>query len=197
MTQIRRNGDESRLRRRTPRRRPIIRNRFCCVLSFLVLVNILELLSLFLSNTEELSLLNSVQTLVSYSFLSTETVPSSDSQRRYFVMEKSKRTNVKNTIIRHQDFEESTILLPNNSSSTDDKTSPASVSTGDTHHNNNNSNATRNSPDYYMVFSTSCSAQQHWQSYVFFYHANKVQQPGSVVRTLFYGSLVSIGNVCI
>ena len=33
-----------------------------------------------------------------------------------------------------------------------------------------------------MVFSTSCNDQQHWESYVFFYHANKVGQPGTVTR---------------
>lgn len=37
-------------------------------------------------------------------------------------------------------------------------------------------------PHYYMVFSTSCSDLQHWQSMVFFYHAYKVGQPGNVVR---------------
>jgi hypothetical protein len=35
---------------------------------------------------------------------------------------------------------------------------------------------------YFMVFSTSCSDQQNWESYVFFYHAMKVKQPGSVTR---------------
>jgi len=39
-------------------------------------------------------------------------------------------------------------------------------------------------PDYYMVFSTSCSDQQHWESMVFFYHAYKVRQPGNVTRIL-------------
>ena len=41
-----------------------------------------------------------------------------------------------------------------------------------------------NSPDYYMVFSTSCSPQQNWESMVFFYHAMKVGQPGNVTRIL-------------
>ncbi|GKY98799.1 hypothetical protein MPSEU_000836100 [Mayamaea pseudoterrestris] len=36
--------------------------------------------------------------------------------------------------------------------------------------------------DYYMVFSTSCTPQQNWESYVFFFHAMKVLQPGSVTR---------------
>ena len=35
---------------------------------------------------------------------------------------------------------------------------------------------------YFMVFSTSCVDQQHWESYVFFYHARKVNQPGTVTR---------------
>jgi hypothetical protein len=38
------------------------------------------------------------------------------------------------------------------------------------------------SPHYYMVFSTSCSPQQHWESLVFFYHAFRVGQPGNVTR---------------
>mmetsp|Transcript_32374 Transcript_32374/g.78973 ORF Transcript_32374/g.78973 Transcript_32374/m.78973 type:complete len:526 (+) Transcript_32374:133-1710(+) len=37
-------------------------------------------------------------------------------------------------------------------------------------------------PPYHMVFSTSCNDQQHWESYVFFYHTNKVGQPGTVTR---------------
>jgi len=37
-------------------------------------------------------------------------------------------------------------------------------------------------PNYHMVFSTSCSASQDWQSYVFFYSAMKVNQPGDVTR---------------
>ena len=41
-----------------------------------------------------------------------------------------------------------------------------------------------NRPHYYMVFSSSCSPQQHWESLVFFYHAFKVQQPGNVTRIL-------------
>ena len=35
---------------------------------------------------------------------------------------------------------------------------------------------------YHVVFSTGCSEQQHWQSYVFFYHAYKVRQPGNITR---------------
>ena len=36
--------------------------------------------------------------------------------------------------------------------------------------------------EYHVIFSTGCSLQQHWESYVFFYHAHKVQQPGNVTR---------------
>jgi hypothetical protein len=32
---------------------------------------------------------------------------------------------------------------------------------------------------YHIVFSTSCAPQQHWESYVLFYHAWKVGQPGN------------------
>ena len=35
---------------------------------------------------------------------------------------------------------------------------------------------------YHVVFSTGCSEQQHWESYVFFYHAYKVRQPGNITR---------------
>ena len=37
-------------------------------------------------------------------------------------------------------------------------------------------------PPYHVVFSTSCEDQQNWESFVFFYHAFKVKQPGSVTR---------------
>ena len=36
--------------------------------------------------------------------------------------------------------------------------------------------------EYHLVFSTGCSLQQNWESYVFFYHAMKVNQPGNVTR---------------
>ena len=39
-----------------------------------------------------------------------------------------------------------------------------------------------NFPRHYMVFSTSCSSDQNWQSYIFFYYAARVSQPGKVVR---------------
>jgi len=35
---------------------------------------------------------------------------------------------------------------------------------------------------YHMIFSTDCSAFQHWQSYLFFHAAMKVKQPGYVTR---------------
>mmetsp|Transcript_3649 Transcript_3649/g.7842 ORF Transcript_3649/g.7842 Transcript_3649/m.7842 type:complete len:533 (+) Transcript_3649:3-1601(+) len=37
-------------------------------------------------------------------------------------------------------------------------------------------------PKHHTVFSTSCAPQQHWESMVFFYHAYKVGQPGTVTR---------------
>jgi hypothetical protein len=37
-------------------------------------------------------------------------------------------------------------------------------------------------PPYHVIFSTGCSPQQNWQSYVFFYHALAVHQPGNVTR---------------
>jgi hypothetical protein len=39
-------------------------------------------------------------------------------------------------------------------------------------------------PNYHTVFSTSCSDQMHWESYVLFYHAFRVKQPGNVTRLL-------------
>jgi hypothetical protein len=38
------------------------------------------------------------------------------------------------------------------------------------------------SPDYHVVFSTSCDHQQHWESFVFFFHAMRIRQPGTVTR---------------
>ena len=37
-------------------------------------------------------------------------------------------------------------------------------------------------PSYHVVFSTSCSLQQDWESYVFFYHCMRVRQPGNITR---------------
>ena len=37
-------------------------------------------------------------------------------------------------------------------------------------------------PKYNVVFSTGCSESQNWQSYVFFYHAYKCKQKGTVTR---------------
>lgn len=37
-------------------------------------------------------------------------------------------------------------------------------------------------PPYHVVFSTSCEPQQHWESYVLFFHAWKVGQRGTVTR---------------
>eukprot|EP00545_Synedropsis_sp_CCMP1620_P005039 CAMPEP_0119005942 /NCGR_PEP_ID=MMETSP1176-20130426/2020_1 /TAXON_ID=265551 /ORGANISM="Synedropsis recta cf, Strain CCMP1620" /LENGTH=472 /DNA_ID=CAMNT_0006957805 /DNA_START=94 /DNA_END=1512 /DNA_ORIENTATION=- len=35
---------------------------------------------------------------------------------------------------------------------------------------------------YHVVFSTDCSDYHNWQSYVLFYHAEKIQQPGTITR---------------
>jgi len=40
----------------------------------------------------------------------------------------------------------------------------------------------RGGPNYHLVFSTDCSAFQRWQSYLLFYSAYKVGQPGTVTR---------------
>jgi len=42
--------------------------------------------------------------------------------------------------------------------------------------------ATSSMPEHYTVFSTSCSPFQDWQSYVFFFFAYRIRQPGKVVR---------------
>ena len=41
---------------------------------------------------------------------------------------------------------------------------------------------TSTTPEHYMAFSTACSSSQDWQSYMFFYFAYKVSQPGYVIR---------------
>jgi len=41
---------------------------------------------------------------------------------------------------------------------------------------------TGSSVEYYIVFSTSCSVFQDWQSYVFFHRALVVGQPGTITR---------------
>lgn len=40
----------------------------------------------------------------------------------------------------------------------------------------------RDKINYHVIFSTTCSEQQDWESYVLFYHAWKVNQPGNVTR---------------
>jgi hypothetical protein len=45
-----------------------------------------------------------------------------------------------------------------------------------------NSKETHPGPNYHMVFSTDCSSFQRWQSYLLFYSAYKVGQPGTVTR---------------
>lgn len=42
----------------------------------------------------------------------------------------------------------------------------------------------KRTPNYHVLFSTSCNAQMHWESYVLFYHAMKIKQPGNVTRLL-------------
>ena len=38
------------------------------------------------------------------------------------------------------------------------------------------------SANYHLIFSTDCSAYQHWQSYLMFHSAYKVNQPGTITR---------------
>lgn len=40
----------------------------------------------------------------------------------------------------------------------------------------------QNEKNYHLVFSTSCSDFQRWQSYLLFFHAKKISQPGRVIR---------------
>jgi len=47
---------------------------------------------------------------------------------------------------------------------------------------NNNDEKPTSTPNYHTVFSTDCSGYQHWQSYLLFYSAYKVKQPGTVTR---------------
>jgi hypothetical protein len=42
--------------------------------------------------------------------------------------------------------------------------------------------STTATPEHYMAFSTACSSSQDWQSFIFFYFAYKVSQPGYVIR---------------
>lgn len=43
-------------------------------------------------------------------------------------------------------------------------------------------NPAASEPNQHIIFSTECGKFQDWQSYVFFYHAWKVKQPGTVTR---------------
>jgi len=47
---------------------------------------------------------------------------------------------------------------------------------------NNHSTANKSTTEYHIVFSTGCSAWQDWQSYVFFFQALQVGQPGTITR---------------
>ena len=44
------------------------------------------------------------------------------------------------------------------------------------------SNSEYKHPNYHLIFSTDCSAFQHWQSYLMFHSALKVNQPGTITR---------------
>jgi hypothetical protein len=71
------------------------------------------------------------------------------------------------------------------SSSTTVKTSPnnnANITSRHDESTADNDKSEKNKSNYHVVFSTSCTDQQHWESMVFFYHAYKVQQPGTVTR---------------
>jgi len=46
----------------------------------------------------------------------------------------------------------------------------------------NDNNGSQTQVNSHIIFSTTCSEQQDWESYVFFYHAFKVKQPGTVTR---------------
>eukprot|EP00956_Cyclotella_meneghiniana_P038054 scaffold148286_cov20-Cyclotella_meneghiniana.AAC.1 len=48
--------------------------------------------------------------------------------------------------------------------------------------NQSSSSSSSSFPVHYTTFSTACSASQNWQSFMFFYFAAKVRQPGYVVR---------------
>jgi hypothetical protein len=48
--------------------------------------------------------------------------------------------------------------------------------------NSNGNNKSYDFPEHYMAFSTACSSSQNWQSFMFFYYAHKVSQPGHVIR---------------
>jgi len=50
------------------------------------------------------------------------------------------------------------------------------------HDENPSSSPPADFPPHYTLFSTSCSSSQNWQSFVFFFFAHKVRQPGHVIR---------------
>ena len=53
---------------------------------------------------------------------------------------------------------------------------------GNNVYSNSNGNKSDDFPEHYMAFSTACSSSQNWQSFMFFYYAHKVSQPGYVIR---------------
>jgi hypothetical protein len=60
----------------------------------------------------------------------------------------------------------------------------ASITSKTASRTDTNTNETEPVPNYHIAFSTSCNEQQHWESMVFFYHAYKVKQRGTVTRIL-------------
>ncbi len=75
------------------------------------------------------------------------------------------------------------IKAPANGSTTtaDDADTDADEKDNNDDEGNNNGGDDYN-PNYHLIFSTDCSAFQHWQSYLLFHSALKVGQPGTVTR---------------
>ncbi|KAI2495018.1 hypothetical protein MHU86_19493 [Fragilaria crotonensis] len=90
----------------------------------------------------------------------------------------------------HEDHPLSVVIMPRTSPSnptTSHKLINNSASLRWTYSNNitkQQSGSKQSTTQYHIVFSTSCSDQQHWESYVLFYHAYKVGQHGNVTRLL-------------
>jgi len=68
------------------------------------------------------------------------------------------------------------------SSSSSSISSSSSSSSSSGFANDANDDESNYNPNYHLVFSTDCSAFQHWQSYLVFHSAMKVNQPGTVTR---------------
>lgn len=140
--------------------------RLCCLFYIVVLVNTMEMLALFL-HSEELSVLRLLQAVISFAFA--PATPFNTEQ--YFSMMSLTKKQAESEPSR------SSILYDDSETSTDEDEMFAMT----LNETMVSADEVPQQPHYYMVFSTSCSAQQNWQSYVFFYHAMKVKQPGSVV----------------